>query len=109
MAILTLPVAQNAPWYDFTTTLDAAFYTLEMAFNTRANRWMLSIGDATGAPVLCGLPVVIERDLLAGLRYLPVPAGAIIALDQSGQRQQPVAGSFLLNHRLYYIEKGTVL
>lgn len=107
MAYLELPVDQDAPWYTFTTTLEGATYTIEMAFNTRAQRWMMTLGDATGTAVICGLPIVIERDILSGLRYLPVPPGYIVAFDLSGQQQQPVAGSFLLNHKLFYIEKGT--
>lgn len=109
MAIVTLPVDQDSPWFAFTTTLDSVSYTLEMAYNTRAQRWILSIGSATGSPILASVPIVIERDLLFGLRYLSVPQGILLAVDTSGQGLQPQAGSFLLNHRLYYIEKGTIL
>lgn len=109
MAIITLPLAQNTPWYDFSMPLDQTTYTVEMAFNTRANRWMLTLGDVSGSPIVYNLPVVIQRDLLLGLHHLPVPPGYLVAIDLSGQNTQPDAGAFLLNHRLYYIEKGTQL
>lgn len=109
MAILTLPVDQDAPWYQFTITLDDASYTIEMAFNTRAERWMLTLSDAVGTPVVASIPVLIQRDLLSPFRTLAVPPGYLIAGDTTGQQQQPTLGSFLLNHRLYYVEEGTVL
>lgn len=107
MAILTLPLDEDAPWYSFSTTLEAVTYTFEMAYNTRAKRWYLSVGDAIGTVLVAGVPILIERDLLAAYRHLPIPPGSFVALDTSGQGQQPTLGSFLLNHILYYIETGT--
>lgn len=108
MAFLTMPLTENYPWYSFTCTLEGATYTIECAFNTRANRWYMTLGDAVGNIIVAGVPLLIERDLLAAYRYLPIPPGNFVALDNSGQGQEPTLGSFLLDHVLLYVEKGTL-
>jgi hypothetical protein len=104
MALLTIPLTDNVPWYTFTTTLEGATYGFEMCFNSRANRWMLSLSDATGTLLVASIVLLIERDLLRPYRTYKVPPGNLVVLDNTGFGQQPSQGSFLLNHSLYYLE-----
>lgn len=99
-----LPVDKNLPWYRMRVVLSQATYTVEMTYNTRMDRWFLSILDATGAPILMGLPVLILRNLLSGYRTRPVPPGAFIAVDDSGRALEPALSSFLTDHGLIYID-----
>lgn len=104
--ILQLPVDANLPWFSFTITLENAGYRLEMAYNTRAARWSLTIRDAAGEPIVRNIPILIDRDLLKIYRTLPVPQGSLICIDTTGKQTQPTMGSFLTTHALYYIESG---
>ena len=108
MAILTMPLTEDYPWYSFPCTLEGATYMFEMAFNTRANRWYMTLGDAIGSTLVAGVPILIERDILASYRHLAIPPGNFVALDNSGQNQEPSLGSFLLDHVLLYVEAGTL-
>lgn len=108
MAAITIPLNEDYPWYSFSVTLENVTYTLTMAFNTRANRWYLSIGDAIGNAVVAGFPLLINRDMLASYRTLAVPPGYLFVFDTSGQSLQPGPASFLTDHRLVYFETGTL-
>lgn len=101
--LTTIPLDENLPDYSFSCTLDGASYTLRAYYNTRARRWRLNILDISENPVLMGIPLTIGRDLTAGLRYLQIPPGVFMALDDTGDGTQPTLGSFLLDHSLYYL------
>jgi hypothetical protein len=102
--LIQLPMAQNLPSFTFTTTLSSVAYTFNAYFNTRAERWMLDILDVTLTPILVGLPLLIDRDLLAQYATLPLPPGGLFVIDESGKQAQPNAGSFLIDHTLLYLE-----
>lgn len=103
-SILALPLNQSLPWYSFTIILDQASYILELAYNTRADRWRLNIRDATEQPLLMGIPLLIRRDLTGPYHYLAIPPGGFCVLDDTGDRSEPTLSSFLLDHTLYYLE-----
>lgn len=107
MALLKMPLNQNLPWYSFTATLDAASYQFELAYNVRSGRWSLNLQDVTGAPIASGLTLLNGIDLLAYLRYLPVPPGILMVLNDTGAADEPTLGSFLTTHSLYYLEANT--
>ena len=108
MAAIPIALNEDYPWYSFSVTLENVTYTFTVAFNTRANRWYLSIGDAVGNQIVAGFPLLIGRDLLAAYRTQAVPPGYLFAFDTSGQGLQPTAASFLTDHQLVYFETGTL-
>jgi len=102
--LIQLPMAQNLPSFSFTSTLSGVAYTFNANYNTRADRWMLDILDVTLTPILMGIPLLIDRDLLAQYPTLPLPPGGLFVVDESGKQAQPGMGSFLINHNLLYLE-----
>lgn len=102
--LFALPLNQSAPWYEFQATLEAATYTFEIYFNTRAQRWRMSIRDSGGRALLVGIPLLIRRDLTGPYHYLGIPPGALFAIDDTGDRTEPTLSSFLIDHTLYYLE-----
>lgn len=102
--LIQLPMGQNLPSFTFTTTLSNVAYTFNAYLNTRADRWMLDILDVTLTPILVGIPLLIDRDLLAQYPTLPLPPGGLFVIDESGKQTQPKAGSFLIDHTLLYLE-----
>lgn len=102
--IIQLPMATNLPAFSFTSTLSGVAYSFNAYFNTRANRWMLDLLDVTQTPILMGIPLLIDRDLLGQYTTLPVPPGGLFVIDESGQQTEPGLGSFMLDHALFYLE-----
>lgn len=102
--LIQLPMGQNLPSFSFTSTLSSVAYTFNAYFNTRAGRWMLDILDVTLTPILMGVPLLIDRDLLAQYPTLPLPPGGLFVIDESGQQNQPSLGAFLIDHSLVYLE-----
>lgn len=98
-----IPLTQNATWYSFNITLDSATYVFELRYNTRKDRWILSIYDAAENPLLVGIVLLIERNLSTQYNYLAIPQGVIFCQDDSGQGLQPTLSSFLVDHTLFYL------
>lgn len=106
MAVRRIRLDQNLPAYSFTTVLDNVSYLIEAAYNTRRDRWTLGIYDSGGTPLLVGIPLCIDRDLIAPYRTLSIPQGTLVCFDDTDAGTQPTLGSFLLDHTLYYVEAG---
>lgn len=103
MSDRVIPLGQNAPWFRFKITLSGVRYTLEARFNLRMDRWILSIMDAAGAPILMGIPLLIQRPLTQ-YPTLALPPGDMFAVDRSGKDLQPTISSFVTDHELVYGE-----
>lgn len=91
------------PWYSMTVTLDGQSYGLEMAYNNRADRWALTLSNASQEAIVSNLPVLIDRPLFAPYKHLDVPPGAMVCIDTTGNQAQPTMGSFLRTHVMYYL------
>lgn len=101
MSQFTVPLTRNTPWYSFRVVLGGVRYELEARYNLRMDRWTLSIYDAAGAPVLMGIPLLIDRNLTP-YPTLRVPVGSMFVKDNSGRQLQPTLPSFLTDHVLVY-------
>lgn len=99
-----IPTDKNLPRYVMRVALSKVTYTLQMAYNTRADRWFLSIMDTIGAPILMGVPLLVMRNVLGPYTTLALPPGQLVTLDYSGKNQDPTLSSFLVDHVLAYID-----
>lgn len=106
MAVFNIPVDANLPWYDFRVTLSGVAYILEMRFNKRMQRWILSILDVARNPILTGIPVLINRALTSQYSTLAIPPGVLYATDNSGNGLQPTLASFLSDHSILYYDNN---
>jgi hypothetical protein len=84
MALLELPVRSDLPSYDFLVSLQQTTYKFRFKFNARLNRWIMSISDELGDPVLAGVPVLTNLSLLRQYNQEELPPGLIYALDTNG-------------------------
>lgn len=99
-----IPLDELSAWYEYDIVLDSVTYTLEIYYNTRADRWRLSIKDAVGNPLLSGIPLLVNRDLTGPYTYLDIPKWFFVVLDDKLLGREPGLQSFLLDHTLYYVE-----
>jgi len=99
-----VPLRNDLFWYHFITTFSGVKYTVHIRYNTRMNRYMMDLNDASDNPILSGIPVLIQRNLTGQYSTLSIPAGTFVATDDTGNENQPTQFSFGLNHTLYYID-----
>lgn len=104
--VFTIPARNDFPAYEFKIDLDGVVYTLFFRYNTRMTRWLLDIMDASGNPILMGLPLLITVDTTGRFVNEGVPAGFIDVSDDSNQGTQPTRDSFGTDHSLLYVTDG---
>lgn len=104
MQVLSIPARNDLPFYQFTINLSGVLYQLEFKFNTRMNRWILSVNNPSGDQIMSGIPILIGRALFNEYVELPLPEGTFFAQDNTLQDQQPTQFSFGLDHTLYYVD-----
>jgi hypothetical protein len=100
--LFTVPVGNQLPWYKFRISLSGVLFTLHMRYNTRMTRWILDVNDASDNPIISGIPVLIERNLVGQYATLAIPEGILFASDDTGNGQQPTLYSFGLDHSMWY-------
>lgn len=104
MQYLAMPLGQNSPWYTFRITLSKVLYTMEVRYNIRMDRWLLSLYDAAMNPLVMGMPLLVTRAIGAQYVTLALPPGTFFVQDDSGKNAQPTLASFLLDHRFFYAD-----
>lgn len=97
---------RNLPRYRQRVVLSKVTYTLLLDYNTRADRWYLSIMDTIGTPILMGVPLLVMRDVLGPYKTLSLPPGSIFAVDDSGRDLEPTLSSFLVDHGIVYMDES---
>jgi hypothetical protein len=63
--------------------LGAAVYRLRLAWNTRMELWTLDLSTRAGDPILSGIPVVLNYDLIGRFADARLPRGFIVAFDST--------------------------
>jgi len=105
MATIILPVRSDFSAYQFQVDLEGAIYTLDFGFNTRSNRWYMSIYDSTGETLLVGdIPILINIPLADQYIDKRLPLGRFIAIDETGNNGNPTINNFGTDIKLLYQE-----
>lgn len=91
-------------------TLDGVRIQLTTYTNKSDNNWYADIRDSDGEPLILALALVPGLDLLHRYRYLPVPPGQLIVVDQTqGPPLDPTLESFINGESgLFYLTADTV-
>lgn len=108
--VLDAPRRATRPEFLWRSRLDGEFYSFRMTYNSRAQMWMLAVGDITAEYVVRGLRVVEGVELLAPYHYLDgVPPGQLFVVDASGQHREPGRNSFRQDHQIRYRPQADAL
>lgn len=94
---LELPMGDGDPRVEWRTRLGDTnaerFYTLILDWNTYAQAWAFSLlvgqGDQAGTALLRGVFVRVGENLLRHHTDVRLPPGALVPIDQSGERRDP--------------------
>jgi len=82
------------PAFTETVNLDGQVYRLSFAWNYRANYWSMSFLDAGGAPLVQGIRLVLNLDLLRQYPGRGLPPGMLYAVDPSDTIAEPAFDDF---------------
>lgn len=77
---LLIPTSSD-PDYEQVTTLDGTTYRLRFIWNQRSEFWTLNLYDVEGDPIVTGIKIVNDIDLLKRQTKDTIPPGAIVAID----------------------------
>lgn len=91
MAIQRIPTSTDPelPHYVQRTALDGVEYELRFDWNQREQRWYLRIADADGDVIAGDIKIVSGWPLLRRRRDDRLPPGALMAVDQTGNGEDP--------------------
>jgi hypothetical protein len=90
--------------YTQQVALEGTKYTVKLSWNTRTEGWYLSlyVVDADQTPVIQGVLVSCDLDLLRGSVVAEKPPGLLIALPTDSSVERPGLKDFGSRVQLYY-------
>lgn len=83
--------------------LEGITYVIRWLYNEREGVWTFSISDVDDVPILSGVRVVQNVDLLELASDERRPPGAMMIIDATGSRVEPTLESFGHSARPVYI------
>lgn len=101
MATYEIPLSPEAQ--TFSIDLAGVEYQLTLVWNSIANIWVLNLTTANGnSPILSGIPLVANTDLLAPYGYLNL-GGQLVAKTDNNPFNPPTYENLGVTGRLYFI------
>jgi len=76
---------QDFPAFSETTALDGQVYRLTFRWNTRGQYWTLKVSQADGTPILSGIKLVPDYELISAYVDMGPPPGLLFVVNPSGQ------------------------
>jgi hypothetical protein len=99
-----MPIRADLPAYTFQLALEGTLYNFEFRYNERMERWLMDINDENQSPLLKGIPVQTDFNLIERFKDDRLPPGEFFAIDESGEGKQPSREDFGNDVKLFYIE-----
>ena len=95
-------VPLTAQIQSFTCALAGVTYTLKLQWNNKTNTWQIDILDIGGTPLVSGIPMVANVDLLEQYAYLNF-GGMLIAQTDSDPNLAPTFDNLGTLSHLYFV------
>jgi hypothetical protein len=92
--------------FEETISIDNIYYKLRFQWNSRDTCWLLNISDVNDSPIICGIKLVINYELIRQYAASIMPSGYLFLLDLSGTNAPCDFGSLGSRCKLYYIENS---
>ncbi len=100
MATYKIPLTPEAQ--TFSIALAGINYQFKLAWNSIANLWTLDIADANEVPIISGIPLVANTDLLEPYPYLGFN-GRLIAQTDGAPNVAPTYENLGSLGQLYFV------
>jgi hypothetical protein len=99
MNCLEVPVTARPQ--TFTLTISSTVYTIKQYWLKPAQCWVLDFGDQSGAPLLCGIPLVPGINLLRQYQYI-IPGMLFVVTDDAIPDTIPDFTHLGITGKVYY-------
>lgn len=87
--IINIPVSTSyGAQFKFNSELSGTNFIFLIEWNTRFERWFMSIFDTEENPLLMGIPMHVNTDLIGRFPRENLPAGTIILFDTSETEEE---------------------
>lgn len=97
--MVILPTVTDQQNYSFEVLLDTTVYLLEFNWNTRVEKWFMSMSTATGTKILQGQKLVAGEWFGAWLSVDDAPSGMLYVHDSSRSDVDPGLDELAENSR----------
>jgi len=87
--MIRIPIRSDIYWYIENVELNGSVFRLEIAWNTRGQRWYLSILTSDGEMIVAGIPLVVDTPLINRFADRRLPYGLLMMVDTTGQGREP--------------------
>lgn len=81
MALLTIPLQNDIGNFNERLTLDGVDYVLDFLYNSRLDRWFMSIKDADEVVLVDRIKVNKDLNWLLQFQYKAIPQGDMLAFN----------------------------
>lgn len=106
MTTLAIPLRTTGyPAISQEIELDGRLYGLALRWNEREEVWYLTLSDQAGAPIVAGVRVVVDWDLLRKCVDARRPPGTLMAVDSTGEGD-PGLSDLGDRVKIVYVEAG---
>ena len=82
--MLKIPFAEF-PSFSQMVALDGTSYWLRFQWNTRAQYWAMDMAAQDKTPIVIGLKLVLDYELIGAYHAIGTPPGELWALDSTGK------------------------
>ena len=86
----------------FTIVLNSVKYTFTIIWSAANNTWVIDIGDYQNTPIISGIPMVANVDLLKPFEHLNF-SGKLIAVTDSSPNTPPTSENLGTSGHLYWV------
>lgn len=109
MAILSMPLRQDVPAFEYEIELEGRTWRLGFVWNTRAALWHMDVKAQDGTTLLLGLPLVVDFPLLLTYRsMLTLPPGEFFLVDLETKGEEAGRDNLGTRFLLLYYDAATV-
>lgn len=105
--ISEIPIDRNSPDQKFSIDLEGTVYVFRVLWNSRTGRWSLSVFEEDETPIVMGITVIGEADLLSQYADSRLPPGTLYTADLTGKNREPTDENFGDSVLLLYADEET--
>lgn len=104
MSIAMIPVRNDLYAYTMRITLEKNIYMLSFRYNARMGRWVMDILTANEDPLVMGVVILVNQDLLGRFKEERLPNGTFFAININEKKNENNVDAFGNNLVLLYEE-----
>lgn len=107
--MIRIPTSTESAWFSQTVQLAGTLLRMELHWNARAGFWVMNLATVDREPIVSGVRIVPDWDLVGRLADPRLPKGRLVAADQSGRGEPPGRDELGSRVILYFIPEEELI